>query len=408
MSRKPAPHWINFDGSTLLASVEALYTDNCGTVTATFDSENSSISGDNCGWTAVYSFDVEDECENTTTCTVTYSGSDTEPPTIDCSGELTVYLRENGEYVLNSYDMDILTANISDNCTDEDDISLTVFPRYFECIHVGEESVPVTITASDECGNSASCKAQVTVIDTIPPVALCRDRTFYLGESGKVTITPFDIDKGGDRASVPEWARTYNPLEGGSYDACGIETATLSQYFFTKEHVGENIVTLTVFDPSGNSDSCQAIVTILDTIPPPPTITCPEDIVVSNDEGECGAIVTFAAQSDFDITYEPAQGSFFPIGTTTVTATATNSLGESASCDFTVTVTDDEDPVISCPEDITVTAEKGLCEADVIVPAPVEVSDNCGNTTYSNDFNSGLDASDTYPAGNSGHLDHNR
>jgi gliding motility-associated-like protein len=324
--------------------------------------------------------------------------TDTIPPVIECGTmDLTIYLREHGEYVLSSTQIAGMLTNITDNCTPRENISYSVTPRAFQCIHVGKE-VPITITATDACGNSATCTSTVTVLDTIPPVALCRDRTFYLGESGEVIIYPIDVDRGGDRASVPEWARTYNPLEGGSYDACGIEQASISKSRFTIDDVGENIVILTVWDPSGNVDSCEAIVTILDTIPPPPTIDCPDDFEVSTDEGECGATVYYAAESDFDIIYEPAQGSFLPVGTTTVTATAYNSVGDSVSCTFNVTVVDDEEPYIVCPEDIIVTAEPGECEADVIVPSPTEIGDNC-EFTYTNDFNGTTDASGSYPAG---------
>jgi hypothetical protein len=78
-----------------------------------------------------------------------------------------------------------------------------------------------------------------------------------------------------------------------------------------------------------------------DAPPPPPcSITCPDDITVSNDAGACGAVVPYAAPAGATCTQ--GSGSFFPIGTTTVTCTA-----GSLSCDFDVTVSDDQPPVIS-------------------------------------------------------------
>ncbi|QBZ98730.1 nidogen-like domain-containing protein [Flavobacterium sangjuense] len=78
-----------------------------------------------------------------------------------------------------------------------------------------------------------------------------------------------------------------------------------------------------------------------------PVISCPSDITVSNTPGQCGAIVNYPAATATGtsptITYSIASGSFFPVGTTTVTATATNSCG-SQSCDFTVTVNDTQLP----------------------------------------------------------------
>ncbi len=80
-------------------------------------------------------------------------------------------------------------------------------------------------------------------------------------------------------------------------------------------------------------------------VPIYPIITCPGDITVDNDPNECGAVVNFTGANaatatgnpDPAITYSPASGSLFPVGTTTVTATATNDFGTD-SCTFTVTV----------------------------------------------------------------------
>jgi PKD repeat protein len=63
----------------------------------------------------------------------------------------------------------------------------------------------------------------------------------------------------------------------------------------------------------------------------------------------------------------------FPVGTTTVSCTASNAAG-TASCSFTVAVQDAEPPVITCPVALTV-----QCDADVPAfnPAQVKVTDNC-------------------------------
>jgi len=81
-------------------------------------------------------------------------------------------------------------------------------------------------------------------------------------------------------------------------------------------------------------------VTVNDT--QPPAITCPANIVT---EPTCpaGAKATFApVVSDncpgVGFVCSPASNSTFPIGTTTVTCTATDTSGNTASCSFTVTV----------------------------------------------------------------------
>ena len=97
-------------------------------------------------------------------------------------------------------------------------------------------------------------------------------------------------------------------------------------------------------------DSCIFNVTINDT--EPPVITCPGNITMNNDPGECGAIVSFSVtatdncSANVSIDVQPASGSFFPVGVTTVTATATDDAGNTSTCSFTVTVNDVEPPVI--------------------------------------------------------------
>ncbi len=100
---------------------------------------------------------------------------------------------------------------------------------------------------------------------------------------------------------------------------------------------------------------------------------------MGNDAGQCGAVVTFAATETAGIpastiTYSPASGNTFPVGTTTVTATATNASG-SSECSFTVTVNDAENPAIACPANINATAISAN-GAVVTYTAPVG-TDNC-------------------------------
>ena len=134
----------------------------------------------------------------------------------------------------------------------------------------------------------------------------------------------------------------------------------------------------------------------------PPTITCPGIISVSNDPGQCGANVSFAATATDNcsatVSYSHAPGSFFPVGTTTVTATATDPSNNSSSCSFSVTVTDNEAPSITCAAAQTQTADAGVCKAAVTVAGPA-TGDNCGVASVKNSYNNTANASGTYPVG---------
>jgi hypothetical protein len=86
----------------------------------------------------------------------------------------------------------------------------------------------------------------------------------------------------------------------------------------------------------------------------PPMITCPVSVNISNDPGDCGAIVTYPPATATDncaiqsVTYTQNTGTFFPVGISVVTAIATDPSGNAASCQFNVTVVDNEAPTIIC------------------------------------------------------------
>ena len=122
-------------------------------------------------------------------------------------------------------------------------------------------------------------------------------------------------------------------------------TAITSPYVFPR---GTSIVIATVLNSAGY-DSCSFIVTVVDA--QAPVITCPANITRVNDSGQCGAVVNYTVTATdncagLTVTVQPASGSFFPVGVTTVNAKATDAAGNTAICSFTVTVNDVEPPVI--------------------------------------------------------------
>ena len=137
--------------------------------------------------------------------------------------------------------------------------TLTVTPNSFTCSNVGANTVTLTVT--DNNGNTATCTGTVTVEDSVPPVAICQDITVQLSASGNASITAGDIDN-------------------GSSDACGIDTLTVTPTSFTCSNVGANTVSLTVTDNNGNTATCTGTVTVEDTVPP---VAICQDITVQLD-----------------------------------------------------------------------------------------------------------------------------
>jgi hypothetical protein len=95
----------------------------------------------------------EDECD---------CPRDTEAPNMVCQ-DATVELDENGDGVLVPGDID---GGSTDNCSPN--VMLSASMTEFNCTNIGENTV--ILTGTDECGNSATCTAIVTVEDNLPPV----------------------------------------------------------------------------------------------------------------------------------------------------------------------------------------------------------------------------------------------
>ena len=141
------------------------------------------------------------------------------------------------------------------------------------------------------------------------------------------------------------------------------------------------IITCTVTDPEGNEEKCKFRLKVWDGLDP--EIFCPDDMTVECDT-EGGAFVEYEVTTDdlccpdlVDLVCEPPSGSFFPIGTTVVTCTATDWDNNSAECSFTITVEDTTGPEIFCPDDITVSCETS---DGAVVEYEVTAQDLCDET----------------------------
>jgi hypothetical protein len=159
--------------------------------------------------------------------------------------------------------------------------------------------------------------------------------------------------------------------------------------------------------PEDNSTPAPRINVASGGTPPPCTLECSPNLVVSantTQAGTPGSIVSLPSPQAYGscgpVTLSPASGSFFPLGTTTVTASASGS----GFCSFTVTVIDTPPPTITCPPDMTVSALAGQAEA--FVPDPSGAGSDPGIATATGSSVSVIGArsdnrplSDPYPVG---------
>ncbi|MEL6812949.1 MAG: M36 family metallopeptidase, partial [Bacteroidota bacterium] len=130
-------------------------TDNCGGEVATNDAPADIPVG-----VTTVTWTVTDTSGNTATCTQEVTVVDAEDPTLTCPADVTVEVNPGELFTLPDYTTDAVTA---DNCTAAP--ALTQDPVAGTQVGVGANVI--TITSTDDAGNSVSCIFVVTVNELI-------------------------------------------------------------------------------------------------------------------------------------------------------------------------------------------------------------------------------------------------
>jgi hypothetical protein len=204
----------------------------------------------------------------------------------------------------------------------------------------------VSCSAVDAAGLAANGELTVTVRDTKAPV---------LTLPGDLSVTATSADG----AKVAYQASAGDAVDGPVSPAC----APASGEAFP---VGATKVACSATDRAGNTATGGFTVTVTRPGPAepdrtPPDITLPKDMTVEA-TSPAGAVVTYPASAtdrvdgSVPVSCDRPSGGTFPLGTTTVTCTASDKAGNRASRSFAVTVRDGTGPGITTPQDMTVEA----------------------------------------------------
>jgi hypothetical protein len=261
--------------------------------------------------TTVVNWVVQDGTSATATGAQNVTVSDTTPPTVNKPSDMQVEMTGT----LTMVDIGVATATdlVDSNPTITNDMPAAGFPM---------GATAVTWTATDASGNTATATQMVTVmVPTGGPLAITapanvmQEATAPLSNVmlGAATVT------GGE---PPMMINSDAPANGFP--------------------VGQTAVTWTVTDNAMMTASAVQQVTIVDTTAP--QLTAPANVTATQGPGLGdtmvalgNATVTDAADpSPLVSNDEPANG--FPVGTTTVTWTAVDAYGNSATATQTVTI----------------------------------------------------------------------
>lgn len=237
-----------------------------------------------------------------------------------------------------------------------------------------EKSVTYYVRGTGGCvGATATCASVEIKRDDVGPTILTAPQdTVVVNDEGECgAIVSFDPPTGEDSCSDTVIVKQVAGLESGSLFP-----------------VGKTTVTYELSDTIGNVTTWSFDVTVADE--ELPVITCVENIEVNNDPGLCGAIVTYDVPVGTDncpdavttLTEGLGSGAFFPVGVTTETYTVTDASGNVSSCSFTVTVVDNEPPVITVNNKQTRLWPPNHKHHDIFIDDYIEsVTDNCGSIT---------------------------
>lgn len=302
------------------ADIDAGSTDNCP-LTGSLN-----VSGFSCadkGLNAV-TLTVSDASSNSDSCTAMVTVIDSIAPTALCQN-ISVYLDSNGNATINSADID---AGSSDNCSLG---TISIDSSGFTCATVGVRSV--TLTVEDLDSNVGTCLAMVTVLDTIPPVAICQQAdTLFLDTLGMFSLNAVNFGS-------------------QSTDNCGISAFDLTDSVFTCIDTGLQTITLVISDVGGNIDSCSTSVIVTDSTPP--VIECQNDTIYLPMTGYAFLaptdVATFSDNCGIQSTY--IYDDFFAcydIGSNFNLVTAHDFSNNYADCYFDVAVIDTIVPLIQC------------------------------------------------------------
>lgn len=292
------------------------------------------------------------------------------------------------DFNFRTYLQPVTTATATDNCSTA---TLQYSIPANDSFAVGV--TPVTLTATDAAGNTATCSFTVTVIDNQAPSIDCGPAVQQVVTAGtcsaSLTLQPPAVS---DNCGIAGLVNNFN----NSGNASGV-------YPF-----GTNNVQWTVTDVNGNTSGCtqQVIVT------QPLVLTCAGDTTLPATPGICGRTVALTPptvssscgnlQLTNDFTNSASGTALYPLGTTRVTWKLTDpATGAFATCVQQVTITDVHTLHLTCAGPVQRYNDPGICGAQVQVAVP-HFDAGAGNSnclTLTNSFTNTTDASGLYPKG---------
>jgi hypothetical protein len=256
----------------------------------------------------------------------------------------------------------------------------------------------VTYTATDSKNNRSTCNFNIIVAqtvnnpcdnDVVPPVLSNCPQNISLTTTGNGAVATWTAPTATDNCSNPSVSSNYT--SGATFP------------------IGSTTVIYTAADGKNNRSTCSFNVSVGQTgstlcvndVTPPVLQNCPQTVNVFTSGFSTVATwtpptATDDCDNDPEITSNYANGSTFPVGTTSIIYAAKDSKNNRSTCSFNVVVTrtattctnDATPPVFkNCPQNISLTTTNAVAYG---VWAEPTATDNCtANPTITSNFTSG-------------------
>lgn len=235
-----------------------------------------------------------------------------------------------------------------------------------------------------------SNESAVSILITVnnqPPVAVCQDVNVYLDNTGKARMNASFID-GGSYDPNPSDAISFS-IEGGIWK------------MFSCADIGIQNIELAVQDNNFSISTCNANITVLDTISPR-VQSCPSDITQYTAPASLGEAINYSAPLFQDncegdnltgtLVSGFTSGSSFGIGTTRIQYEYRDASNNGpAICAFDVNIIQDVDPpVVNCPANVQHKVNRTNNTYEIIGTSfDASATDNSGIQSLRHDYNGG-------------------
>ncbi|MBL7784175.1 MAG: HYR domain-containing protein [Saprospiraceae bacterium] len=350
-------------------------TDNCGApqVTLVSPSLPSLQTG-----TFVVLWQATDASGNSANCSTNVTIQDQTPPTLTC-GTFTVQVNVPGNNFIASTAPSFVPQtliSVSDNCASLSLMNVVANPPVLPQYPVGTSYIYWQVT-----DGVATSTCSQTIVVTPNPTSCTPTTPSFSGGSNCGSTTPVVLPNANCPTTVTV---TAAQLGLSATDNCGTPL-TLANQNVNVSVSGNQTVTFTATVGSNTATCTRTVSITCNSGPCTPTAVptfagCGGNISVNANASCQGVVSNFGVTASDNCASRVVTASNngpFPLGTTVVTFTASNTVG-SNSCTKTVTVNDVTPPTFtSCPEDVTINAEPGEEFAlSINLEAPT-ASDNC-------------------------------